>query len=78
MIGRAQLDLAMVAYSEAGTTSTGALMAGIDPGDLMQWAFDCTGPDFDRTVDEELSEHSIHAGLIATGVLIGVSVGRPR
>lgn len=74
MIGRDRLDLGLLAFSEAGTTSFAAQMAGFDPGDLVEWAHDATEA---VVLDgEEFSTNSIHAGLLATGVLIGFAVGR--
>lgn len=78
MIDRELLDLGLVAYCEAGSTSMGAQMAGVDPTALQEWAHDATGPEFLTTVEEEMSDHSIRAGLIAAGVLVGINVTRPR
>lgn len=77
MIGRDRLDLAMLAYTEAGTTSFAAQMAGIEPVELAEWSHDATGSVFaDSDVVINETDHSVRAGLLATGVLIGVTVGR--
>lgn len=76
MIGRDRLDLAMLAYTEAGTTSFAAQMAGIEPVELAEWSHDATGPAFVDFLNETETDHSVRAGLLATGVLIGVTVGR--
>jgi hypothetical protein len=78
MIGRDRLDLAMVAYSEAGTTSVAAQMAGVDPEDLAAWSHDATSDSALDEFEHAWTAHSIRAGLLATGVLIGISVGRSR
>lgn len=80
MIGAERLEDALVAYRESTTTNDAAQMAGVHGDELYDFALKATyyGTEFQGDIygPPESHGHGLRAGLLASGILIGLTVGR--